>query len=114
MDFEARLINLEKTVERHSDRLTAIEKRTSEDHETLKLVKKDVDEMKTTLGDVTKDVKAIKQQNTVTNDSLLGLTKWIKICIGLAIVSFCYSVIRNESIASAVASLGSTLGKLLL
>lgn len=112
MDILERVSTLEKTVERHSNRLAEIDKCISSDHKTLEAVKEDVDEMKTKITTVEKDVKAIMTQGDKTNASIASLTKWVKFALGVAVVAFTYSVIRNESVASGVATLISTIAKL--
>lgn len=112
MDIIERLNNIEKTVERHSDRLAVIEQNISKDHKTLEAVKEDVDEMKTKINTVEKDVKSIMSQGDKTNSAIASLTKWVKFAICVAVVAFTYSVIRNESVASGVATLISTIAKL--
>ena len=112
MDILERIGVLEKTVERHSDRLVSIEKSISQDHKVLETVKEDVDEMKTKITSVEKDVKSIMMQGDKTNASIASLTKWVKFALCVAVVAFTYSVIRNESVASGVATLISTIAKL--
>lgn len=112
MDILERVSTLEKTVERHSNRLVVVEESISKDHKTLETVRKDVDEMKKQITSVEKDVKAIMTQGDKTNASIASLTKWVKFALGVAVVAFTYSVIRNESVASGVATLISTIAKL--
>lgn len=114
MDFMEDLKDLRRTVERHSDRLAVLEKSASSDHETLKAVKKDVDEMKNEITTVKNDVKAIKAQGQQTNDAIKSLNKWVKIAIGFATVAFIYSIVRNESVASGIAALTSTIAKFVI
>ena len=114
MDFMEDLKDLRRTVERHSDRLKTIEENLSKDHSTLNAVKKDVDEMKSEITIVKNDVKAIKTQSEKTNTSIKSLTKWVKIAIGVAGVAFVYSIVRNESVASGIAALTSTIAKFVI
>ena len=114
MDFMEDLKDLRRTVERHSDRLKTIEENIAKDHRTLEKVSTEVEKMKDEITIVKNDVKIIKTESLQTNASIRTLTKWVKAAIGIAIVAFVYSIIRNESVASGIAALTTTITKLVL
>ena len=111
MDYESEIIALKNTVERHSDRLAAIEKSAAEDHSTLKSVRKDVEAIKTEITGIKDSIAIIQAQNTNTSDTIEKLVKWLKIIGIMAFGGLVFMIIRNEQMASAVFSLGTTIGK---
>ena len=129
MDIDQRLDNIERTIERHSDRLATIEVKLANDYKSIMTLLDDVKNLREQNALTMRKVEALEEKvdtfiqklDKLTEDqkardaslskTMKSLRNWMVVALVLSSAAIIYSTIQNGTTASAITTLVGILTK---
>jgi chromosome segregation ATPase len=129
MDIDQRLDNIERTIERHSDRLATIEGKLANDYKSIMTLLDDVKNLREQNALTMRKVETLEEKvdtfiqklDKLTEDqkardaslskTMKSLRNWMMVALVLSSAAIIYSTIQNGTTASAITTLVGILTK---
>lgn len=107
-EMERRLVAVENTQERHSERLTNVERKLLNDWNNLNTINRDMEEMKKAMKTNVKKMKRIEIMQRLGEQRSIKYQKWTIALLIFIIALFGYIAFKSPETARDVATIAAT------